>query len=72
VDVLINNAGINLDNEYTLENARKTIDVNYHATLDVSGKYMRSFTSRKCQTQYSMPPAISPHLDCSPPKHALS
>ena len=35
VDVLINNAGINLDNEYSLQNARKTIDVNYRATLDV-------------------------------------
>lgn len=35
VDVLINNAGINLDNEYGPQNARKTIDVNYRATLDV-------------------------------------
>lgn len=35
VDVLINNAGINLDNEYGPQNARKTIDVNYRATLDM-------------------------------------
>ena len=37
VDVLINNAGINLDNEYSATNAQKTMDVNYTAMLDVSG-----------------------------------
>ena len=36
VDVLINNAGINLDNEYSAANAQKTMDVNYTAMLDVS------------------------------------
>lgn len=36
VDVLINNAGVNLDNEYSAANARKTMDVNYTAMLDVS------------------------------------
>ncbi|KAK6433109.1 hypothetical protein LTR95_010716 [Oleoguttula sp. CCFEE 5521] len=35
VDVLINNAGVNLDNEYNYENAKKTIDVNYNATVDM-------------------------------------
>jgi short-subunit dehydrogenase len=44
VDVLINNAGINLDNEYSAANAQKTMDVNYTAMLDVSshlvGKYV--------------------------------
>ena len=35
-DVLINNAGVNLDNPYTLENVRRTMDVNYGGTLEVS------------------------------------
>ena len=35
VDVLINNAGINLDNDYNLENAKQTMDVNYRGTLKV-------------------------------------
>jgi NAD(P)-dependent dehydrogenase (short-subunit alcohol dehydrogenase family) len=35
VDVLINNAGINLDDDYNPQNAKKTIDVNYRATLEV-------------------------------------
>lgn len=36
VDVLINNAGVNLDNEYGAENAKRTLDVNYRGTLEVS------------------------------------
>ncbi|KAK0320863.1 hypothetical protein LTR82_008181 [Friedmanniomyces endolithicus] len=35
VDVLINNAGVNLDNQYNYENAKRTVDVNYHGTLDM-------------------------------------
>ncbi|TKA81948.1 hypothetical protein B0A55_01936 [Friedmanniomyces simplex] len=35
VDVLINNAGINLDNQYGYENAKKTLDVNYRGTLEM-------------------------------------
>ena len=35
VDVLINNAGINVDAQYGYENARKTLDVNYRGTLEV-------------------------------------
>ena len=35
VDVLINNAGVNLDNEYSAANAQKTMDINYTAMLDV-------------------------------------
>jgi len=35
VDVLINNAGVNLDAEYGYENAKKTLDVNYRGTLEV-------------------------------------
>lgn len=50
VDVLINNAGINLDNEYGPQNARKTIDVNYRATLDVCVKASIHGSSRSCQS----------------------
>ncbi|KAK1064739.1 hypothetical protein LTR74_008454 [Friedmanniomyces endolithicus] len=35
VDVLINNAGVNLDNQYNYENAKRTVDVNYRGTLDM-------------------------------------
>lgn len=36
VDVLINNAGVNFDLEYSPENVRRTLDTNYHGTLNVS------------------------------------
>lgn len=35
VRALINNAGVNLDDRYGLENARTTLDVNYRGTLEV-------------------------------------
>ena len=35
-DVLINNAGINLDDDYSAENAKKTLNTNYRGTLHVS------------------------------------
>lgn len=35
IDVLINNAGVNLDNDYGPENAKRTLDVNYRGTLEV-------------------------------------
>ncbi|WPH03096.1 NAD(P)-binding protein [Acrodontium crateriforme] len=35
VDVLINNAGVNLDADYNLRNARRTLEVNYWGTLDL-------------------------------------
>nr|POE66157.1 carbonyl reductase [nadph] 1 [Quercus suber] len=34
-DVLINNAGVNLDAEYSYENAKRTLDVNYGGTRDM-------------------------------------
>ncbi|KAL8709568.1 MAG: hypothetical protein Q9220_005660 [cf. Caloplaca sp. 1 TL-2023] len=34
VDVLINNAGVNLDMEYSPANVKKTLDTNYRGTLD--------------------------------------
>ncbi|KIW06536.1 uncharacterized protein PV09_02967 [Verruconis gallopava] len=35
VDVLINNAGVNLDAAFSLENARATLDTNYRGTLEM-------------------------------------
>lgn len=35
VDVLINNAGVNLDEEYNVANVRKTMDINYKSMLNV-------------------------------------
>lgn len=43
VRVLVNNAGVNLDNAYGVENAKKTLQVNYRGTLDVS---MRNILSQ--------------------------
>ncbi|KAI4286992.1 MAG: hypothetical protein L6R35_003749 [Caloplaca aegaea] len=36
VDVLINNAGVNLDREYSPINVKATLDTNYRGTLNVS------------------------------------
>ena len=36
IDVLINNAGVNLDNDYTPENVKITLDTNVRGTLHVS------------------------------------
>ena len=36
VDVLINNAGIYLDNEYSPQSVKETLDINYRANLQVS------------------------------------
>lgn len=35
VDVLINNAGVNLDMDYSPENVKTTLDTNYRGTLMV-------------------------------------
>lgn len=35
VDVLINNAGVNLDRPYTIENVRKTFEVNFGGVREV-------------------------------------
>lgn len=35
LDVLVNNAGVNLDRPYTLQNVRATMEVNYRGTLQV-------------------------------------
>ncbi len=36
VDVLINNAGVNLDLQYSPANVKATLDTNYRGTLNVS------------------------------------
>lgn len=36
INVLINNAGVNLDQEYSPENVKTTLDTNYRGTLNVS------------------------------------
>ena len=35
LDVLINNAGVNLDDQYSPENVKSTLDTNYRGTLNV-------------------------------------
>lgn len=35
VDVLINNAGVNLDENYNVANVRRTMDINYKSMLNV-------------------------------------
>ncbi len=40
VDVLINNAGVNLDDEYSAENVKKTLDTNVRGTLEVSRRVL--------------------------------
>ena len=42
VDVLINNAGVNLDAQYGPETAKQTLDVNYRGTLNVCVQYVSS------------------------------
>lgn len=59
LDVLINNAGVNLDFQYSLENVKTTLDTNYRGTLEVIqlrelGRAVRVATYRgalqMCQT----------------------
>ncbi|PRP86199.1 hypothetical protein PROFUN_05715 [Planoprotostelium fungivorum] len=42
IDVLINNAGVNLDHgqKFTAENARRTLDVNYYGTLHMCQSFI--------------------------------
>lgn len=40
VDVLINNAGVNLDPEYSPENVKKTLDTNYRGTLNMCQTFL--------------------------------
>lgn len=41
VHVLINNAGVNLDQEYSPANVKTTLETNYRGTLIVSGGYTK-------------------------------
>ncbi|GHJ89735.1 hypothetical protein NliqN6_6137 [Naganishia liquefaciens] len=40
VDALVNNAGVNLDNKYTLENAKTTLKTNYEGTLNMNRAFL--------------------------------
>jgi carbonyl reductase 1 len=46
VDVLINNAGVNLDDDYSLETAKQTLETNYRGTLEVSGESLPWLSTR--------------------------
>lgn len=46
VDVLINNAGVNVDDEYSAKNVKVTLDTNVRGTLQVSmGSLVLDFES---------------------------
>ena len=45
VTALINNAGVNLDGEYSFETSRRTIEVNYRGTLEV--RMMKNSTAHE-------------------------
>ena len=47
IDVLINNAGVNLDDRYSPENVKATLDTNYRGTLNVRRK-SRYFVNQRC------------------------
>lgn len=42
LDVLINNAAVHLDLEYSPANVKKTLDINYRASLEVSCREEKS------------------------------
>jgi carbonyl reductase 1 len=44
LDVLINNAGLNLDDKFSPENVSKTLDVNYHGTIAVCQAFLDVLT----------------------------
>ncbi|KAL8736109.1 MAG: hypothetical protein Q9181_002550 [Wetmoreana brouardii] len=46
VDVLINNAGVNLDQEYSPANVKATIDTNYRGTLNQAWSYCQRIINR--------------------------
>ncbi|KAK6366357.1 hypothetical protein LTR64_008371 [Lithohypha guttulata] len=49
IDIVINNAGVNLDDQFSFENAKKTMDTNYRGTLAVCRAFlplMRKDTGR--------------------------
>ncbi|KAF2085886.1 NAD(P)-binding protein [Saccharata proteae CBS 121410] len=39
-DILINNAGVNLDNRYNPDNVRQTLDINYRGTLHMCQQFI--------------------------------
>ena len=55
VDVLINNAGVNLDAKYGPETAKTTLDVNYRGTQDVCVHALSSTIARR---QFTLPASM--------------
>ena len=62
LDVLINNAGINLDDDYTSKNVAKTLNTNYRGTLHVSKESLTSNSRSQVLNQPDVPnlPPASP------------
>lgn len=44
LDILINNAGVNLDDQFSASNAKKTLDTNYRGTLSVCRAFLPLMT----------------------------
>ncbi|KAJ9099944.1 hypothetical protein QFC21_003950 [Naganishia friedmannii] len=47
VDALINNAGVNVDQQYSLENVKLTLATNYEGTLRMNSAFLPLIRSRK-------------------------
>ncbi|KAH8082353.1 hypothetical protein HD553DRAFT_71696 [Filobasidium floriforme] len=47
VDVLINNAGVNLDDDYSLETAKQTLETNYRGTLEMCRSFLPLLKDRQ-------------------------
>lgn len=48
LDILINNAGVHLDNHYNAENAKQTINTNYRGIVTVSNILLNLLTLENC------------------------
>lgn len=59
IDVLINNAGVNVDDQYSAENGKLTLDTNVRGTLNVSGSVLGIRCARSIGL--SLPKARSEH-----------
>lgn len=46
VDILINNAGVNLDDQFSASNAKRTLDTNYRGTLSVCRSFLPLMTPK--------------------------
>lgn len=60
VDVVINNAGVNVDGKYSLENVKLTLKTNYEGTLKVRLPLMESGAQQEANTMRQMNQAFLP------------